>query len=203
MGQFSHICGLTGRYPYMFRLFCKIWWSAYVMWVKCNVPELGFWQHTIWHDALSYFRKLLNWRSIVVRWHTCKSWSQLIQFIRWTGLDRIRQGRTRLDQGWAKSEMTIKGKRELGEKPQDLCQKTSKIKNFRMQASNLEYEIDWFLKAKIWNLRSKSDPTELCPPLGWTKLDKTGLDWTKLESSQTFKSYQIVSFTKFNILLFF
>ena len=54
----------------MFRLFCKIWWSAYVMWAKCNVPELGFWQHTIWHDALSYFRKLLNWlrRSIVVRW---------------------------------------------------------------------------------------------------------------------------------------
>ena len=33
-------------------------------------------------------------------------------------------------------------KRELREKPQDLRQKTSKIKNFRIQATFIEYEVD-------------------------------------------------------------
>ena len=43
------------------------------------------------------------------------------------------------DQGWAKSELMIKGKRELREKPpQDLCQ----TKNFGIQATILEYEVD-------------------------------------------------------------
>ena len=47
-----------------------------------------------------------------------------------------------MDPGWAKSEITKKEKRELREKPQDLWQKTSKIKNFGIQATLLEYEVD-------------------------------------------------------------
>ena len=46
------------------------------------------------------------------------------------------------DQGWAKSEITIKEKRKLREKPQNLWQKANKIKNFRIQATFIEYEVD-------------------------------------------------------------
>ena len=68
-----------------------------------------------------------------------------------------------LPQGWAKFEIMIKEKRELREKPKDLWQKTSKIKNFRIQTTFIKNEVDWFLIAKIWNLRSKSDPKRTLP----------------------------------------